>query len=587
MLGEKRSQSVFTQAAAPDPAFGGENMQDTVEQERNMDAGVEDRAGQESEEKEPGWEDAERGAHWKEDAIWQKMRKEGEPRQEGGRYQEELPEQEPDYGLEVGNRRSKTRWANPGQPVQDTDMDVQEDDRTSRFDQSGKALRTHDLFFSPQDDARDFSAVLQEVQEYISSKYSTLIMDGGSAEVKEQIKRYITKYVQDYRLAVKGMDGQELVDAIYTEMAEFSFLTKYVFGAGIEEIDINSWKDIEVQYAGGETKKLAERFESPQHAINVVRRMLHTSGMVLDNASPAVLGHLSKNIRIAAMKTPLVDEDIGVAASIRIVNPQSMQAADFVRGGTATAEMLDFLSECVRYGISVCVAGATSSGKTTLMGWLLTTIPDEKRIYTIESGSRELALVREKDGKVVNSVIHTLTRDSENDRQRIDQIALLDMALRFNPDVIVVGEMRGPEANAAQEAARTGVAVITTIHSNSCEATYRRMVSLCKRAVDMTDETLMAYVTEAYPIVAFCKQLENRQRRLMEIMECEICPDGSRRYRALFQYEITQNRMEDGKFIIEGSHHRINPISDSLAKRLTENGMPGSVLDRIKGGKAV
>lgn len=82
---------------------------------------------------------------------------------------------------------------------------------------------------------------------------------------------------------------------------------------------------------------------------------------------------------------------------------------------------------------------------------------------------------------------------AENERQRVDQIALLDMALRFNPDIIVVGEMRGPEANAAQEAARTGVAVVTTIHSMSCEATYRRMVSLCKRAVDMSDETLMGF----------------------------------------------------------------------------------------------
>lgn len=50
--------------------------------------------------------------------------------------------------------------------------------------------------------------------------------------------------------------------------------------------------------------------------------------------------------------------------------------------------MLDFLSECIRYGISVCVAGATSSReKTTLLGWLLTTIPDGKRIYSIENGS--------------------------------------------------------------------------------------------------------------------------------------------------------------------------------------------------------
>ena len=450
--------------------------------------------------------------------------------------------------------------------------------------QESQVPRAHNLFFSPQGEGREFTDVLKEVQEYISSKYSTLIIDQESGDVKEQIKRYITKYVQDYRIAVKGMDRQELVDTIYTEMAEFSFLTKYVFGTGIEEIDVNSWRDIEVQYSGGVTKKLTERFESPQHAINVIRRMLHTSGMVLDNASPAVLGHLSKNIRIAAMKTPLVDEDVGIAASIRIVNPQSMKQKDFINGGTATQPMMDFLTECLRYGISICVAGATSSGKTTLLGWLLTTIPDNKRIYTIESGSRELALVREKEGVVTNSVIHTLTRDSENERQRVDQIALLDMALRFNPDIIVVGEMRGPEANAAQEAARTGVAVVTTIHSNSCEATYRRMVSLCKRAVDMSDETLLSYVTEAYPIVAFCKQLENRERRLMEIQECEIRSDGTRSYRPLFQYKITENRVEDGKFIIEGRHEQVHAISDGLAKRLLENGMPGETLKKLRGG---
>ncbi len=221
------------------------------------------------------------------------------------------------------------------------------------------------------------------------------------------------------------------------------------------------------------------------------------------------------------------------------------------------------------------MAGATSSGKTTVLGWLLTTIPDFKRAYTIESGSRELDLVKyDEDGKVKNSVIHTLTRDSDNDKQKVDQIALLDVALRFNPDIVVVGEMRGPEANAAQEAARTGVAVLTTIHSNSCSATYPRMVSLCKRAVDMGDETLYQYVRSAYPIVVFCKQLENKQRRMMEIMECDIQTDGSRVYKTLFQYVITENKVEDEAFIIEGEHKQVNPISQHLAKKFLENGMP-------------
>ena len=447
------------------------------------------------------------------------------------------------------------------------------------------AAANHSLFFSPDNTSKDFGAVLRDVQEYISSKYSTLILDGGKDEVKKQVKRYISKYLMDYRIAVKDMTAEQLIDALYTEMAEFSFLTKYIFGTGIEEIDVNAWNDIEIQYSNGQTVKLDEHFDSPEHAINVVRRMLHVSGMVLDNASPAILGHLSKNIRIAVLKTPLVDEDVGVAASIRIVNPQHLAKADFVRGGTATEEMLDFLSECLRYGISVCVAGATSSGKTTLAGWLLTTIPDSKRIFTIENGSRELALVRKKDGKIVNSVIHTLTRSSENEKQNIDQDSLLDMALRFNPEIVCVGEMRSSEAYTAQEAARTGHTVLTTIHSNSCEATWRRMVTLCKRKYDIADDTLMSLVTEAFPIVVFTKQLENKQRKMMEVMECEILSDGQKNFRSLYRFNITENRMDGDRFIINGSHQLENTVSQSLQKRFLENGMPQEVLNKIlKGG---
>ena len=67
---------------------------------------------------------------------------------------------------------------------------------------------------------------------------------------------------------------------------------------------------------------------------------------------------------------------------------------------------MDFLSFVVRYGASATVAGATSSGKTTLTGWLLTTIPDDKRIYTIENGSRELDLVkRDENGNLLGELI--------------------------------------------------------------------------------------------------------------------------------------------------------------------------------------
>ena len=495
----------------------------------------------------------------------------------------------------LGDKRSNSLFATPEQAKphnvakQESPAvhDISFEEATGRelFADRKVAPKASDVFFSSREN-HSFSDVLSQVQGYLSGKYASVITDTG-ADTKEQMKRLITRYLQDNRLAVEGMGNMELVDALYTEMAEYGFLTKYIFGEGIEEIDINSWKDIEVQYSDGRNEKLSEHFDSPEHAANVVRRMVQSSGKVLDNASPVLTSRLAKNIRVAVIKSPVLDDDAGVAASIRIVNPRNLSKEDFVESGTATDEMMDFLSVCLRYGVSICVAGATSSGKTTVAGWLLSTIPDNKRIFTIEDGSRELQLIRERDGKVVNSVIHTQTRDSENERQRIDQIALLDIALRFNPDIICVGEMRGPEANAAQEAARVGVAVLTTIHSNSSEGTYRRMVSLCKRAVDTPDDTLMQYVTEAYPIVVYCRQLENKQRRITNISECEILPDGSRQLRRLYEYQITENRLEGDRFIVEGEHHCCEDMSPGLQKRFIENGMPRTALEQFLHKKEV
>ncbi len=90
--------------------------------------------------------------------------------------------------------------------------------------------------------------------------------------------------------------------------------------------------------------------------------------------------------------------------------------------------------------------------------------------------------------------------------------------------------------------------------------------------------------SDVFPIVVFTKQLENKKRRLMEIMECEITRDGKRHFNSLFRYEITENRVEGDKFIINGTHQKVSGISESLKKRFLENGMPKDVLNRITGG---
>lgn len=431
----------------------------------------------------------------------------------------------------------------------------------------------------------EYREALAEVQTFLAKEHSNLLSQ-KTEESKIAILRYIRQYITEQGITINGIAHDHAVEMMYTEMAEYSFLTSYLERTDIEEININAWDDIEVQYSNGQYVKLDETFRSPEHALNVVRRMLHASGMVLDHTSPAVLGHLQKNVRITALKSPVIDEDVGISASIRFINPRQMQTSDFLDNGTATKEELDLMLTFLSYGISICVAGSTSSGKTTLMDWMLHEISQTKRIFSIEDGSRELSLVDRENGRITNSVVSTLTRKSENEKLEIDQEALLDIALRYHPEIICVGEMRSSEAYTAQESARTGHTVLTSVHSNSCEATYRRMVTLCKRKYDMGVDTLMELVTEAFPIIVYMKQLNRSKRRIMEIAECILHDDGSRENRTLYRYVITKNEIKDQEHVIEGKHVMVNPISDSLAKRLSENGMPEDLLQTLKrGGK--
>ncbi len=445
----------------------------------------------------------------------------------------------------------------------------------------------NNILFESAQNIRDFSDILHEVQEYISGKYAMLITDDGERQ-KEQVMAYITKYLMDYSLAVEDLSLDELVKKLYTEMAEYSFLTKYLYRNDIEEININSWQDIKVTYSNGEILPTNEHFSSPTHAIDVIRRLLHESGMILDSSQPIVVGHLSERIRITVLGQGVIDNHVGVAVSVRIVNPKKLVKEDFIKHQTANSEMLDFLSLAHRYGESMCLTGATSSGKTTLMSWILSTLPDNKRIYTIENGTREFNLVKKNEkGEVMNNIIHTVTRLSDDPKQNISMVKLLETGLTVNPDYICVAEMKSEEAFFAQEAARTGHGVTTTIHASSCIATYYRMVTLCKQRYDMDERTLYNLVTEAFPIVAFCKRLEDNSRHIMEITECVIEPDGSRNIRTLYKFNVTDNKVIDGKIKIMGDYEKVSTISDTMQKRLLENGMPKHLLDQMTGGDAV
>ena len=346
----------------------------------------------------------------------------------------------------------------------------------------------------------DFTELLEKVQTHLSRRYAAALSD---KEKYNQLKPYITTFLRENGYSVEGISLTELVESLYSEMVEYSFLTPYLTRDDVEEININGWDDVAITYTDGTIEK-SRHFYSPQHSIDIVKRLLQNSNMIIDDAKPMAQGHLPNNTRITALKTPLVDPDRGMSASIRLLHPAHVNRKELIMGDSVTTKMLDFLCMLLRYGVSFVVAGATSSGKTTLLNAIVASIPHDKRVFTIESGARELSLVRrDADGKVINNVVHTMSRPSENERNDVSQEDLVVASLRFNPDVVVVGEMRDIEAYSAVEAALTGHTVVSTIHAFAADAAHMRLALLCQKKFPIEFRLSLMQAAQAFPVVVY------------------------------------------------------------------------------------
>ncbi len=419
-----------------------------------------------------------------------------------------------------------------------------------------------------------YALLIDKVRSYLSQNYaeelSLSITDNAQADI---IKNIISSYIEQNNHHIKGFDGKELTDTLYTDMIGFGFLDKYIKDPDVEEIDGNSWCDIEI-ITKNSRYKIDEHFLNPQAAQDDLRKMTRLGGVTLDESNPDVQSFIANGTRVSAMIPPLVDKESGVVFSIRKQIISKVSKKQLVKWKTATSEMLDFIVFCVEYGVSLGFAGKTSSGKTTDISFVLNAIDKRNRIFCIEE-TREIDLYSiSENGNVNNSVIPTRTRSSDNKALNIDMNDLLRTSLRYTPDVICVAEMRSGEAMVAQEASRTGHVVVTSLHANSARKAYHRILSMCQMSnTRIPTEYLMHFIVEAYPIMVYKKQLKDGSRRIMEIVEAVGVENGNVKATTLYKYNFLTDSFE-----------KVNNISDELAQTMLENGANKKDIERFTGG---
>lgn len=435
-------------------------------------------------------------------------------------------------------------------------------------------------------EAQDYSEILDKLQRIISKNHSTeLAQVLYSEEAEAKLKNLIMQYLNSERMVVKGIQNiSELVDMVYNDMAGMGILSEYLKDSEVEEINVNGYNGVWVLYKDKKVR-LPVIFSSAEACSNIAKKMSRFGNVILDGSKPIGDSFISKGIRMSGAIVPCVDPDAGAIASIRKQKPSYITRENLINWGTATADELDFLTLCVNNGISVAVAGATGSGKTSDMGYILSCISNNTRIVTIED-TRELTLARyDENGVMVNDVIHLLTKEEPNPITMLD---LLKLSLRLHPKILVPAEMRGKEALTVQEAGRTGHTIVSTLHANSARTAYERILTMCLEAgTSLTEERLLKNIVEAFPIMVFKMQLPDNSRKYMEIFEATGVKSGEVIGNTLFKFDVDHYEKDEDERIkkVVGSHKRIGHISQALANNLLINGVERKEICRFAGSE--
>lgn len=155
-------------------------------------------------------------------------------------------------------------------------------------------------------------------------------------------------------------------------------------------------------------------------------------------------------------------------------------------------DLTEAVSFAVKEKLNVLISGGTDSGKSFTLRKLISFVPHDERIITIEDA-------RELFPEQPNTV--ALLADRASDTRTPD--ALLEATLRMRPDRLIVGEVRGKEAMTFLEAVNTGHGgSMTTIHAETPELAIDRLAIAAGRAnVPMSYADLRAYILRTIDVI--------------------------------------------------------------------------------------
>lgn len=160
----------------------------------------------------------------------------------------------------------------------------------------------------------------------------------------------------------------------------------------------------------------------------------------------------------------------GTSFTIRKFREEPFSPIELLENGTFNPESLVYFWLAIENNKSLIFIGGTASGKTTSLNAVSLFIPPVAKVVSIED-TREITLYH--DNWIASVTREALTEGGN----AISMFDLLRAAMRQRPEFILVGEVRGHEAQTLFQAMNTGHTTFSTMHGGSVDAAIHRLES--------------------------------------------------------------------------------------------------------------
>jgi flagellar protein FlaI len=213
-------------------------------------------------------------------------------------------------------------------------------------------------------------------------------------------------------------------------------------------------------------------FTSHQALNDFIVKLAHKSAKHISSAQPVLDAMLPDKHRLAATFMKEVSLK-GSTFCIRKFRAEPYSIVDLIKIGTLNERIAAYFWFILEHKKSFMIVGGTGAGKTSMLNALLSLMGGNDKIVTVEE-------VPELSPPVSNwTQLHS--RESFNfgdgPSGTINLFDLIKVSLRYRPDYVIVGEVRGEEAYVLFQALATGHGGLCTMHADSIDRVVKRLTS--------------------------------------------------------------------------------------------------------------